>query len=262
MPDDDRPFLLLLGASYHHKNRAFALELLGRLRSRGWDGRLVLAGPTPPRGNSAGDEAVAALRSPTVAEHVVTLGDLTEQEKTWLYDRAALSLYPTNSEGFGLVPFESAHHRVPVLSTRQGSLDEVLPTDIPTLDSFDIDRATDSAWTLLHDAEARQAQCSALVRQSELYTWERTARELVGLFDTVLSQPRNRTAAIWGEGPAPSVLHEFEPQERRIAAATERQIQRLIHTGGLKRVAVPDGSRRQTTARRSANWLRRMSSNY
>ena len=262
MPDDDRPFLLLLGASYHHKNRAFALELLGQLRCRGWDGRLVLAGPTPPRGNSAGDEAVAALRSPTVAEYVVTLGDLTEQEKAWLYDRAALSLYPTISEGFGLVPFESAHHGVPVLSTRQGSLDEVLPTDIPTLDGFDIDRATDSAWTLLHDGEARRDQCNALVRHSESFTWERTAGELVRLFDDVLCRPRIRTAASWGEGPAPTSLHEFEKHEQRVAAATERQIQRLIQTGALKRIVVPDGSRRQSTARRSANWLRRKSSQY
>ncbi len=108
VPDDGKPTLLTLGASYHHKNRAFAVKLLRELRRTGWNGRLVLAGPTPPRGNSLSAETYELLIDPELKEHVFQLGDLTESEKAWLYDHAALSLYPTASEGFGLIPFESA----------------------------------------------------------------------------------------------------------------------------------------------------------
>jgi hypothetical protein len=205
-----------------------------------------------------GDEAAIALRNSIASDHVVTLGDLTEHEKTWLYERAALSLYPTNSEGFGLIPFESALRRVPFLSTRQGSLDEVLPADILTLDGFDLSSATDRAWSLLHDDDVRRSQCQAMALQAKQFTWQRTAEELVELFQEVLRRPPTRVVSVWGEGPAPTSLETDVPRtERRLAAATERQIQRLLQAEGLKRAVAPEGSRRQNTARGSANWLRR-----
>ena len=83
-----------------------------------------------------------------------TLAGITEAQKRWLYERAALVLYPSVVEGFGIVPFEAAAHGVPVLATRHGSMDETLPEGIPTLDGFDVGRAADTAWTLLHDGEA------------------------------------------------------------------------------------------------------------
>lgn len=260
MPEDDRPFLFVIGASYHHKNRVFAVAVLSELRSRGWDGFLVLAGPTPPRGNSIGDEAIAALRDASIADHVVVLGDLSESEKSWIYERAALSLYPTSSEGFGLVPFESAQRGVPVLPSRQGSLDEVLPTEIVTFDSYDIAEAADRAWELLHNAASRSSQCRSLVERSKEYTWERTAQELIELFDQVLQRGRNNIAAIWGEGPAPAQVAETEePKAQRAARLVEEQLQRLLELENLKRAAVPVGSRRQDFARKGANWARRSS---
>ena len=262
-PAGDRPFLFVLGASYHHKNRVFAIRLLAALRSRGWDGFLVMAGPTPPRGNSLGDEALASLLDASISDHVVTLGDLNENEKTWIYSAAALSIYPTCSEGFGLVPFESARYGVPVLSSRQGSLDELLPAGILTLDSFHIDEAADKAWDLLHTPTARVAQCDAINEAATHFTWERTARELLTLFGESLRSPQNRTAGIWGESLQPILLAERDqtamavPPIRHTSVVVERQLQRLLELDRLKRLAAPEGSRRQGAARRSANWARR-----
>ena len=261
IPDEDRPFLFVLGASYHHKNRVFAIRLLTALRSRGWDGFLVMAGPTPPRGNSMGDETLASLLDASISDHVVTLGDLSESQKAWIYSEAALSVYPTCSEGFGLVPFESARHRVPVLSSRQGSLDEILPVDILTLDTFDIADAATKAWDLLHVSTARAAQCDAINEAAAAFTWDRTARELLILFGETLRLPQNRTAGVWGEGAKPIEIQTSppvaEPLRRHTSELVERQLQRLLELDRLKRLAAPDGSRRQNAARRSANWARR-----
>ena len=260
MPHINRPFMLVLGASYHHKNRIFAIRVLRELRSRGWDGALVLAGPTPPRGNSMGDEVAALLRETHLGDHVITLGDLTESEKSWLYARAALSLYPTCSEGFGLVPFESARRNVPVLSSRQGSLDEVLPHGILTLDGYDPSAAADQAWDLLHKQDVRNGECAAIAAHAGHFTWQSTAEELLELFEQTLRKPRNATSARWGEGPAPSYLDAVQATEpSRTNQVVERQIQRLLALDGVKRAAAPEGSRRQAVARNSANWLRRTS---
>ena len=236
------------------------MQLLAELRRRGWKGRLVLAGPTPPRGNSFGTEAAARLRDPSLRSHVVTLGDLTEPEKNWLYSRAALTLYPSASEGFGLVPFESARRKVPVLTSRQGSLDEILPRDVMTLEGYDVVLAADQAFALLDDQAMAGSSCDRINAHAGQFTWERTAAEVLALVDDVVRRPPNRVASIWGE-TMPVVLDHprpFEgPSER--SERLERLLQRMLRAEKVKRAALPPGSRRQHAARRTANWMRRTS---
>lgn len=198
-PCDDR-FLLCIGASYLHKNHRFALELWTELRRRGWVGRIVFAGPTPPYGNSHARVAEFLLTIPDLRGDVVTLGAITEAEKRWLYQRSALVLYPSTVEGFGLVPFEAARYGVPTLATRQASLDEVLPSEIPVLDGFDVVVGADRAWTLLHDGAAAKSLAHALQERRRLFTWESTAGKLMELFGAALAQPRGRLVALEGEG--------------------------------------------------------------
>ena len=128
-----------IGASYHHKNRLFACRLLGELRRRGWDGRLVLAGPTPPNGNSLADEAGGDPRARASTRLVDIIADVTEDEKNWLYAHAALSVYPTTIGGLRAGAVRVGALGRPVLSSRQGSLDEVLPADLPTIAGYDVD---------------------------------------------------------------------------------------------------------------------------
>src|SRR5205814_1860978 len=121
----EHPYLLCLGTDFLHKNRLFALKLLGALRSRGWNGRLVFAGPRVLQGSSAGEEAQWLSLHADVARAVIELPAVSEAEKLWLYDHTSAVLYPTVYEGFGLVPFEAAHHGVPCLWAPQASLTEV-----------------------------------------------------------------------------------------------------------------------------------------
>ncbi len=249
---DDRPFLLVLGASYHHKNRPFACRLLGELRRRGWDGRLVLAGPTPPNGNSLADEEAEILKL-GLHGSVDAIADVSEAEKNWLYAHAALSVYPTVSEGFGLVPFESARWDVPVLTSRQGSLDEVLPADLPTITGYDVAAAADLAWCLLHDEDARRDACRALQARAAEFTWDRTAAGVLALVEESLRRRPNRLVAQWGESGGQGWP---EGWTRTGPGVVDRVVVRLLRAERVKRAAVPEGSRRQVYVRRSVNWLR------
>jgi GT2 family glycosyltransferase/glycosyltransferase involved in cell wall biosynthesis len=250
---DERPFVLVIGASYHHKNRPFACSVLAELRRRGWDGRLVLAGPTPPNGNSLAEED-AMIAELDLAGLVDVMADVTEAEKNWLYAHAALTLYPTVSEGFGLVPFESARWDVPVLSSRQGSLAEVLPDDFPTLDCYDVIAAADLAWSLLHDDAARKANFLALLHRAGDFTWERTAAGALALAQDALRRSPSRLVAHWGEGGARGWPDGWT---RTAPNVVDRVVLRLLRAEKVKRSAIPEGSRRQAYARRSINWLRK-----
>lgn len=258
----DGPFLLVLGVSYHHKNRHLVVRALNLLLERGWKGTLVLAGATPPAGSSLGDEAVEFVRSPALRDHVVQLGAIGEAEKRWLFEHSALLLYPSVVEGFGLVPFEAADYGLACLSSNQTSLAEVLPDGFPTLDDFTPETLADRIESLVGDPAARARMVEALTNRAKTFTAASTADLLVELFDRTMRRAPRRTVAI---GDERGDLVSWNPRLARILdrLRKERTVDpgSLVKLGGrvpaLKRIVSPDGSKRQAAIRASANRVRR-----
>jgi len=259
LPDDVTPIISLLGVDYLHKNRPFAISLLIELAERGVACRLVLAGPTAAHGTSATEEARLLSAHPEIVERVVKLGALDESEKDWLVRNSALVLYPTLAEGFGLVPFEAALAGVPCLSTRMASLDEVLPHDIPTIDTFDPSEVALQVESLLGDSPARTNLVNSLRRRAGDFTWERAAAETLALVDEVAMSARNPLDAVWGEAPVPSQIHSADYVEREQRAARIGQRVASANRAGILRLLVGGpGSRRRQLVKRVPFVARRL----
>ena len=138
LAEQERPFLLVLGNRFRHKNTRFALELLGALRDgHGWDGDLVIAGAEVLHGSGSGEDAAWLLRHPEHAAHVVELGAVHEDEKAWLLAHAAAVVYPSTYEGFGLIPFEAAHAGTPCLVAPVSALRDTVPEALALLVPWD-----------------------------------------------------------------------------------------------------------------------------
>lgn len=239
-------FVLVLGASYLHKNRMFAVELWASLRARGFTGQLALVGPEPDHGSTNGAEREWCAANPALAAEVVALPAVGEAEKAWLLSHAALVAYPTLSEGFGMVPFEAALAGVPTLTTRQGALDEVLPAALATLSSLRPGDAVPLAERLIGDHAFRAEQVALLAAAAGGFTWSRSATALVDLLRRALAEPTGRRTD--GLPPAPGAA-----RSRLVDAAVGAvRRNRLVHT-----MLVGEGTRRQAALRRAANWMRR-----
>jgi glycosyltransferase involved in cell wall biosynthesis len=244
-------FFLCLGASYKHKNRVAALRIFAAARAQGWNGSLVLAGPTPPAGNSLVDEDEFLLAHPDLRSSVSRVGALSEPEKEWLYERASVVLYPTLAEGFGLVPFEAAAHGVPCLSTRCGSLDEVLPTGVPTMDLGDIPGSARIAIKLASDESFAQAVCAVLSVKAQEFKWQLTGERLVDLFWEVLGRPSEEDRRL-GEidsllMPEVSQREQFRLPAKwfgRMYPTLSWSIGALVERPSLRQALFPRGSRR------------------
>src|SRR5215831_3078783 len=101
-----------------------------QLRGRhGWAWNLVLAGPHVRYGAPAASDAEIIRSDRGLAAAVFDCAAVSESEKAWLYRRAALVIYPTVHEGFGLVPFEAAAYETPCMWAAGTSLSELLPDD-------------------------------------------------------------------------------------------------------------------------------------
>ena len=206
LEDDERPLLFCLGHSFAHKNRELAVAAWIHLRDSGWDGRLVLAGPTPPHGTSHGEEARSLLTRQQYRQDLIVLGSITQKEKTWLYRRSTVVLYPSMVEGFGLVPFEAAAYGAATLSSRQGSLAEVLPENVPFIDNFRSKTVAEQIRRLVDDELERKRVVVCLRDHGSQFTWERSCSELRALIDEVTTRLPSRVVAIAGEGGPPKAV--------------------------------------------------------
>jgi len=252
-------YLLCLGVSYLHKNRMFALRMLKELHDGGWRGSLVLAGANPPHGSSTAEEAKFLIENPELAQFVVTLGIFSDAEKVWLYQNAGLALYPTLSEGFGLIPFEAAHFGAPCLSTRQGGLDEVLPTGIPAITSLDPAAAAATARTLLDDPAAGKKLVEEILAKGAEFTWAKVAADLMEVLLEVTARPACRVVAIRGEQESNYLADAGlgNGNGTGLKRGLDSAVGYFVARPGLRVKLVPPGSKRQAAVRQGIDTVRR-----
>jgi glycosyltransferase involved in cell wall biosynthesis len=211
---DDR-FLLCLGADYAHKNRPFAIELLGALRELGWDGRLVLAGTHVPHGSSREEEAALLARNPGLKDHVLDLGSVAEASKRWLYAHACALLYPTLYEGFGLIPLEAARADLPCLFAPQASLSEVAP-NVGALVAWDAPASARAVLPMLSDGPAREEHLAKL-RGLPIPGWDAVAREMLTVYERALVDPPSEAAPrAWQELDRESYIVTLDRDRARL----------------------------------------------
>jgi len=194
---EGRPFLLVLGSRFRHKNVRFALELLGALREeQGWDGDLVIAGAEVLHGSGSGDDAAWLLGHPDHAGHVHVVGAVGEAEKAWLLGAAAAVVYPSTYEGFGLIPFEAAQAGTPCLAAPVSALRDTLPRELSLLVPWDPRASAARAHPALTDAAARDELVAAQRAAGAPLTWQATGEGLAAAYRAAIRLPAPATTRL------------------------------------------------------------------
>jgi GT2 family glycosyltransferase/glycosyltransferase involved in cell wall biosynthesis len=196
----ERPFLLCLGTNFTHKNRPFALRVLAALRrAHNWDGGLVFAGPHVAAGSSSSEEAEFLALHPELDEVVVDVAAIDEGTKRWLMHNAALMIYPTAHEGFGLVPFEAAEAGLVCAFAAQTSIAELLPSSLALIDQWDPESTADRLVRYLDSAELRAAHVAAVRAAAAPLTWQKTARGLIDVYNRSARAPTRESRKLVSE---------------------------------------------------------------
>jgi glycosyltransferase involved in cell wall biosynthesis len=185
----ERPFFLMMGNAYAHKNRVFALRVAERLTSNGWEGRLVFAGEAPGRGASLDEERSFVDGHDDFATRFVDLSAVTEAERRWLYANATLLLCPTLHEGFGLVPFEAAAAGTASVYSARTSLAEYLPPEGALLDLGSVDETSRRISAAIADGQQLESIVRAIREAGEALTWARTADAYCAVYRRSLTRP-------------------------------------------------------------------------
>jgi GT2 family glycosyltransferase len=186
-----KSFLLVLGTNFLHKNRAHNLRIFEELlKQTNWSGTLVFAGPRVSHGGSIQEEGTLFEQLPLdVRSRIVDLGEVDEDEKNWLLEHAAVVLYPSICEGFGLIPFEAATYGTPTIPARSTSLQEILGEGLIYFDTFDPSANAGIVYKILTDEKLAQRQVDIVLERSQHYQWDSVATSVWDFVFRTLSLP-------------------------------------------------------------------------
>jgi len=177
-------YVIYAGALDARKNVGAVLDAFERLWSQGERVPLVLVGQRW-FGSGPVERRVAALR-----EGGMDLRPLGYQPPELFYElirRAALLVYPSRYEGFGLPPLEAMRLGVPAVVSNAGSLPEVCGDAAVQVGPDDARALAAAVARLLRSEGERAALAEAGRRRAAGFTWERTARRTIELYQAALS---------------------------------------------------------------------------
>lgn len=172
------PYLLTVSASHPHKNLIRLLEAYYRLPEKDAY-QLVIVGV---RHNRYGAEVARAVERLDLSERVVFTGWVEEREKEIIYSRAALTVFPSLLEGFGLPILESMRYQVPVACSDLPSLAEVAGEAARLFDPYSLDSITDAIHECLNNQPLRRRLIEKGLRHSAAFTWDETARQTLEVY--------------------------------------------------------------------------------
>jgi glycosyltransferase involved in cell wall biosynthesis len=179
--EDD--FLLFVGTVEPRKNlltlvRAFG-ELMRRTKLRP---QLVIAG----KKGWLTEELFALIEQSGLGSRMLFTGYISDEDLAALYSSCRVCVYPSLYEGFGLPPLEAMSCGAPVITSRIPVIMETVGDAARLVEPTDVRQLADSIhelWT--GEAERRRLSADGIAHAAH-FTWERTARLTLDVYDEVL----------------------------------------------------------------------------
>jgi alpha-1,3-rhamnosyl/mannosyltransferase len=179
-------YVLYLGSNKPHKNLerlVRAWERLIQSHDAPFDlPHLIIAGHHDPRY----PEARRMVRQRGLEGSVQFVPNVAEADMAALYSGAEMFVFPSFYEGFGLPPLEAMACGAPVLCAASSSLPEVVGDAAHTFDPYNFVELAESLRWLLDHASVRDHLRAKGFEQARAFSWERTARATLDVYESVL----------------------------------------------------------------------------
>jgi glycosyltransferase involved in cell wall biosynthesis len=180
--DIDKDYILFVGTLEPRKNLVNLLKaysILPDYLKR--DYALVLCG----KKGWYYEEIFETVRELKLENKVIFTGYVPDKDIPLLMNGAAVFVYPSFYEGFGLPPLEAMACGTPVISTNVSSIPEVVGDAGILVSPTDVEELSDAMLRVL-DNETLKAQLSEKgLKQASKFSWRATAEKTVELYNEV-----------------------------------------------------------------------------
>jgi glycosyltransferase involved in cell wall biosynthesis len=185
-PAGGKPYLLYVGNAYPHKNLERLILAFQKLtQEEKIDLKLVLVGQL--------DYFYQRLQKQFSSLPGLVFTDfVSDEELASLYQRAALYVFPSLGEGFGLPPLEAMSYGLPVVSSQATCLPEILGRAAVYFNPEDIEDMTEKIKQVLKDKKIQERLVSQGFEKIKEYHWSKTAQEALAVYQKSISFKAHR----------------------------------------------------------------------
>lgn len=169
------PFVFGIGMITERKNFHTLVGMLRHLP----DYHLVLAGKIQ---EEYGDQIREEAKRAGIPSRIILLGEVTNEERLWLYQNCEALGFPSLHEGFGLPVIEAMSHGKPVFISNRTSLPEVAGDLGFIFEDFDPEAMADVFRRGMDSYRENPAYADRLRARAATFTWERAATEHLQLY--------------------------------------------------------------------------------
>lgn len=180
-------FILHVGTINPRKNLEFLVKVFAQVQKKvrtGW--KLVITG----KKGWYYEGLFKAVKDLGLESSVVFTGYIPEADKAPLYNAASIAVTPSIYEGAGLPPVEAMACGTPVVSSNTSSLPEMVGDGGMLLPPTDTDGWVKSLVHLMRDPALRRDWGARGRKYVKRFTWERTARETIKVYERVYEQSK------------------------------------------------------------------------
>lgn len=176
------PFLLYVGNAYPHKNLEGFLHSFVVLKERNPQLSLVLVGKLDHFYRRVQEKA----QELGLAENVFFPGFVPDSDLIYFFRQAAVYVFPSFYEGFGLPPLEAMEMGCPVASSNQSCLPEILADAAVYFNPYNQKEIADVVGNLLSDEKLRDNLRTKGFIQAKKYRWSDCASETLMIYHQAL----------------------------------------------------------------------------
>ncbi len=186
------PFLLYVGNAYPHKNLDGLITAFSQLHGKRPDLRLVLVGKEDYFYNRIKEIAKSnnLWQKENRNSAIIFTGYVPDVDLEALFQEAAIYVFPSLYEGFGLPPLEAMAHGCPVASSNRASMPEVLGEAAIYFDPENKEEMAEVISSVLNDKSKREQLIALGYLQVKKYSWWECARITSQIYRYVLTRSK------------------------------------------------------------------------
>ncbi|MEK7673106.1 MAG: glycosyltransferase family 1 protein [Patescibacteria group bacterium] len=177
-----KPFLLYTGVWRNHKNLPRLIEAFDILQQKIPELKLIITGKEDP----FYPEVRKTIKSLKLQDKIITPGLVDEKELLKLYQEAAIYVFPSLYEGFGLPPLEAMSCATPVAASNTSSIPEIAgKNNAVYFDPYNVQDIADKIYKLYANKNLSAELVKNGLEHVKNFSWEKTAKETFKLLTDV-----------------------------------------------------------------------------
>jgi len=185
--DPGTPFALYIGVLEKRKNLTRLVKAFSQFLTKAQTPyHLVLVGQPGPKQNLDDSSLIReTIEHLGLGDKVLLVGYVADKDLSAFYQGAEFLVFPSLYEGFGIPILEAFTNGLPVAAANATAIPEVVGNAALLFDPLNVGAISQAMLRLERDADFRRKLVHRGYQRVARYSWDKTARKLVDLFEHI-----------------------------------------------------------------------------